>query len=228
MKKIFLTSLTLVSILFNGYSQEYFAKGSNIITGRFNIGSSDSEYDSDDGTAISESQTLGFSTNYGRFIKKNLVVGVGFGYSKRNNTYERNYSDSTFNHDISKSKTFSSEIFLRKYFPINEKFGAYLNSTIFYRLSDNSRTTIDEISETKETETTSNGFGISGRIGLYYFVLNKFSLSLNIGYVGVSTSSEKSKYDNQNNFQNRKSSSVQANFVNQISFDQLLTVNYHF
>ncbi|MCF6361164.1 MAG: outer membrane beta-barrel protein [Cyclobacteriaceae bacterium] len=227
MKNLFLTTLTLVVVLTSAYSQEYFSKGSNVITGNFVLGFSNNDSNNDNANSISESKTLGFSTTYGRFIKNNLSLGVGLGINKNSNEFSSTYSDSTFNIRYNEYNTISSNIFLRKHFPISEKFGAFLNTSIFYNFISSLNTSTSDVSE-QTNEDSSNRLGLSAGLGIYYFVHNRFSLSLNIGFLNASTLIRETTNGTPNNLENRKSTNFQARFINQISLDQLFTINYHF
>lgn len=227
MKNIFFTTLTLVFILSSAYSQDFFSKGSNIITGSFDLGFSNNDWDNDNINSMSERKNLGFSTTYGRFIKNNLSIGVGLGFNKNSNKSSSIYPDSTFNNRYNEYYTLSSNIFLRKHIPIGEKFGAFLNTSIFYNFISSLNTSTSDVSE-KSNEDTSNRLGLSAGLGLYYFIHNKFSLSLNVGFLNASTLFRETTNSAPNNLEDRKSTSFQVRFINQLSFDQLFTINYHF
>lgn len=223
MKKFCLTNLTILLFLISANSQEYFSKGSNIITGDINIGFSDSENINDDINYSYENKAFGFSTDYGKFIKNNLVIGIGLGYSNFYREHNREDADSIYFHSVDDGNQFSTNFFARKYFPINEKFGSYFHSSLSYYYSK-SKYTLDE----RESDNTSETIGISAGLGLYYFVLNKLSLSLNLGYIRISSGKTSTQNRNSTNISDSNSSNVHVSFINQISFDQLLTINYHF
>jgi len=227
MKNVFLTILALVFVINFAYSQEYFSKGSNIITGSFVLGFSDNDSNNDNVNSISESKTLGFSTTYGKFIKNNLSLGIGLGINKNSNKFSSIYPDSTFNINNRQYNSIRTNIFLRKHFPISEKFGAFLHTSIFYDFISSLYSTKSDVSE-KSNEDTSNRLGLSAGLGIYYFIHNKFSLSLNVGYLNASSLIRETTNSVPNNLENRRSTSFQVRFINQISFDQLFTINYHF
>ncbi len=227
MKKFFFTTLLLTSFFSNSYSQEYFAKGSNMLTASFNIGHSENESIQDGGNSVSESNSYGFSTEYARFIKNNLAIGIRLGYNTSINTSNINYSDGSFRENLNEYKTLYTSILIKKYLPFSEKFGASLNSGINYNFIDSTNEAKSNTFE-RTSEDTQSRVGLSAGVGIYYFVSKKFSLSLNLGYFNASTIIRETQNGTSINLEDRKSTNFSVKFVNQISFDQLLTINYHF
>jgi hypothetical protein len=113
----------------------------------------------------------------------NFEIGLGFGYSSyENDSYNYNNDDTYI--------TTTLVPYVKKYFPINEKFALHLIGEIGY-----SKTYLDSSSGNNELDIQEYGFVV--RPGFVYFLTKHIALTANIGSLGyISTTSKyESSYD---------------------------------
>jgi hypothetical protein len=226
MKKNLLLSITILLSFTLAHSQEYFAKGSNVITGSINLGQSQDETKYDDYTTTTGNKTYGITGYYGRFIKDNLATGLSLGYNNRLRISNISYTDGTFQKNSYQNNYVRIGAFIKKFFPVSDKFGAYFNTQGGVSFDKNTQIRNDGASETK-TENIGKGISLTAGLGIYYFVLNRLSLSLAIGQIDVYGSIDKSINDLANPMDSKRFN-YRVNFVNKIQFDQFFTINFHF
>lgn len=212
--KFLSTFLVFILVLTsNIQAQEYISKGHSVLSGSF--GGSSREFDSGDGY-LSDNNSLTISTQYGKFVKDNLALGVGTSLFTSKSTTTNADSER-----LSKSNGFSFSIFARKYYPINEKFGAYWNSNLGYSYDKNTSEFISSTGTNNTFEEQKNDrINLTANLGLYYFIWKRLSLEANLGHVSIGKTIS--------NTGSAKSEFFGVNFVNTLSFEQFFTINYYF
>lgn len=128
------------------------------------------------GLRTNEQNTFNAQTTIGTFIKDNLVLGLFANYenSKNENSFpaERSYS-------VDKTKSISVGPFVRKFFPLNEKFSFYTQGNVGYGRSSN-RQTFGNINQPVNMRSEYNSFVAALKPGLVYFATSKFGVDLSI------------------------------------------------
>jgi hypothetical protein len=114
MKKIVLVLLTVISL----NTKAQIEKGSLLIGGNFGFGSDKTEADNID---LSKQTNYNIYPVLGFAVKQNLIAGIMLGYG---------YSEDKFLYNVPVQTTreqtaVSGAVFLRKYFPLSNKFYAY-------------------------------------------------------------------------------------------------------
>ena len=223
MKNTFLLILVLTLSTTFVHSQQYFSKGSSIVTGGFNIGL---QLDDNENERKTERDRFGFNLQYGRFIKDNLAIGLGMGYHKQEDvtTYDNLSSTRIDSYDYI---AVTPKIFVRKYYPVSEKFGLYSNFALSYSAINS---TDHYKTDTYERHKQDNGSttGLSAGLGLYYFIFNKFSLSLNVADLEVSRSAMDVTTQTDDITSHGQNSFIGVYLSNLTSMYELFTINFYF
>ena len=195
------------------------------------------------GDRTSDQFSYSFSPYYGRFYEDLKMVGIRL--SVRGINLERynmdNTNDSEYLTEFSE-KSFALGGFLRSYFPYSERFGVFIEpgidlirSTRLSRSSQNDINTVDEsvvLVDQREYEEKTTIARVDTKVGLYLFLLDRLSIEtrlagINLVYVDrkllerdliLGVEDEGDGY----------STSINFNFINQLSFDQVFTINYYF
>lgn len=231
---IIVISLLSVSV----YGQESLQKGKSLVGGGIGFGISDNESNPDDDSdgSSQESRHFSFSPYYGKFVKDNLLLGVSLNLNTNKRDF-KNYYNSGSSHNDFKSKSIGGGVFVRKYFPVVEKFGVFFqpglnynlqtSETVYYSSNDNSADGRDRLDESK-----GHMVSIGANLGLYYFISDRFSIETNLANVNFSKTfreTEQTDYFN-NSFTTSKgnSNSIGLDFINQLSFDKIFVINYFF
>ncbi len=238
LKQFSLLLFLALNICHVAYSQEFISKGHSFIGGGIDLNFSENSSDSGTGNETKQNNSLfSFSPYYGKFIKDKLAIGVGLFTSYSN--LQSEYLDNSIPTSNSKRKRTSigASFFLRKYYPIGEKLGAFIRPSITYRhgIIDEVNNTIDQFgteSLFRSSEGNDNSLSLGASLGLYYFIAKRFSLEANLGNVFVSKTfaSEKVMYESNGEIRNQStdSNNLSFNFVNTLSFDQILVITYFF
>lgn len=220
------------------HSQEYISKGKSFIGGGLNLRISDNTSDLNSGNDSKQDNSLfSFSPYYGKFVKDKLAIGIQLQTSYSNFKTESLSSGVLSRNSMRKRTGIGASFYLRKYYPISEKLGAFINPSLRYDhgFIKEEYNSIDSFgSETRFTsnEGNDNSLSLGASLGLYYFIANRFSLEANLGNVFISKSftRQKNKVESNGEITDRSSDSnnLNFNFVNQLSFDQILVVTYFF
>lgn len=223
---------------FNLYGQEYLQKGHSILGGGIGAmrNNSSREEPIDSLQQSGKNASFQVSPYFGRFIKDNLVLGIklNFGTSKNESSFEDfNQTSNT----EQKGRSYGAGIFFRKYFPVLEKFGVFIQPGINYNFysSDQVRYSSYNQGETVREDyedRKSHSFSVNSSLGLYYFISPRFSIETSLGSLNLSKGKNNNKETNNYNDDSRtiKSDvdSFSFNFINELSFDKIFVINYFF
>lgn len=242
MKKIL--TITILFFSLQSLAQDALKMGNRVIGGGISFGLSD--FDSDRQSSnnsnrsnFSESFNFSFSPYYGKFIKKNVMVGLRFNVSIRNAESEQ-YSINSVGKSANKSNSLGFGGFARKYFSKTDKFGVFVESGLDMSRSalENEGTFSSLDSGTSVLTNHSLSSGTSYRVsidvegGLYFFVSSR--LSIETSFLQFVCSYQDSKTTSEDIIENlieeatSKGVNINLNFLNQFSFNKLFTINYYF
>ena len=179
MKNIIITIWLLVSLSIAATAQ---TQTGNLFIGG-NINWNNNEFEVNDvnnasalGLRIDKQNTFNFQTTFGTFVKDNLVLGMFLNYenidSESSNSAERSSL-------INKTKAISVGPFVRKFFPLNEKFSFYTQGSVGYSRSSN-RQTYESNNQGYNSHLKYNKFVAALKPGLVYFATNKFGVDLSV------------------------------------------------
>lgn len=242
MKKIFLLTLTLLSI--QSFAQDALKMGNKIVGGGLSFSMNDSENDRPYNyyyyrTDFRESTDFSFSPYYGRLYDDNTMIGIRLNINNRRSQYERT-SESDFDKGSLESSSIGFGGFIRKYFPTTDKFGFFIESGI-----DISRGTLNSDDQNfnlqdsvfvlvrhNQQKRTSYSASIDAEGGMYFFLIPRLSIETNFLQFILSYSDSNSEYenliDNQIEEGDGNSANVRFNLINSFSFDKIFTLNYYF
>ncbi|MEM9829044.1 MAG: hypothetical protein AAF944_00320 [Bacteroidota bacterium] len=242
MKKYFLLSLAAVVLT----SVVSFAQGNPyLVVDRpfVGMGLSVSINNEEDANNASSSQinnelrSFDVAPTYGKFISNRWAVGVSFriGTSDEERTRVQDGSNSTF---IRSTTVVGITPFFRRFIPITERFGAYLQPQLPYTYQiGSSESKFRDLNDPANNASSSSidqshniSLGVNG--GLYYFINQHFSLetnllNLNLAYNIGSRENTNSSAQSDDNRQS-SGTNFQVNLVNQLSLDQIFIFNYYF
>ncbi|MTI41715.1 hypothetical protein [Fulvivirga lutimaris] len=239
--------ITLLCLFYslNNYAQENafenpFSKGKKLIGGGITFQDSANESipsDSSDYYRENSSNGFGISPYFGFFLRENVAIGVKANYSTSNYESETKYASNGYSNSR-KSKDYGVGFFLIRYFTIKNRFGLSLNPTINltrYKAEQLSNSfNFDPYDLYNSNSDDSKGIGISAGLnaGLYYAISNKFIIETKLLGLSARYSEGNTTRKNINGdtvyTTDDKNNSINLNFVNTISFDQVFTINYIF
>lgn len=241
MKKLLIASVVFTIISLPSLAQEnpYLGAGRSFVGGGLSVIISENEEPGTDfitGRSI-KNNSFGISPTYGRFFNDRWAVGVTLrvGFINYNGVTTGNgFSDET----IRESANVSITPFLRRFIPISERFGAYLQPELSYVYAESNteekfrdtNSPINDQLRTFESTYHTGGVGLQG--GLYYFITPHFSVETSLLRLDMSYRSEDrirtdSNARPEDNTQ-LTSTDIRLNLVSQLSFDQILTLYYYF
>ncbi|MFT7031874.1 MAG: hypothetical protein ACJA2S_000370 [Cyclobacteriaceae bacterium] len=237
-KQFSLALYLIFAVIHTSFCQEFISKGKSFLGGGLNLKISDYSSDLNNGNDTEIDNSLfSFSPYYGKFIKDKLAMGIQL------NSYYSNINTDNLNSGvistnwIRKNTTVVLSFFLRKYYTINEKFGAFIKPSLTYNhgfINEENNSFDSSGSKTRfsSNEGNNNSLSLGASLGLYYFIASKFTLEANLGNIFISKSFTSQKNKNERNGEitntSSDSNSLDFNFVNQLSFDQLLVITYFF
>ena len=241
--KLFTLMITLacISAVSTLQSQDINAlmKGSKVVGGGISVSFSDDDFEPDafdpDQIQTSDFTSFSFRPYAGKFIKDRLLLGGRLLITASDQ--ESTIRDGIFS-SVNESDEFNIGlgVFLRKYYPIAGKFGAFVETGVDFRTlnSDSKRSSFNDQNPTTEFSTERDGSLVTADIdlGLYVFLGERFSLETSLGRLAFIQSWEditrRDLFQDTTNESSTERSNFNINFINQISFDQLITVNYFF
>ena len=184
-----------------------------------------------------ERSSFSISPTYGKFISNRWAVGVSL---RIISTDDKRISvqDGATTTSIENSTSVGIAPFFRRFIPITERFGAFLQPQLPYTYQIGS--TENKFSDPNDPANNGGssfinqehriGLGMSG--GLYYFVNRHFSLETNLLDLDFAYNIEKRERTNSSTQadDNRQFSStnLRVNLVNQLRLNQLFVFNYYF
>ena len=162
-------------------SNAQISKGSVLLGGSLNFNSNKSE----EPTYESKQKSVGFTPVIGLAIKPNTILGIQFGYGH----YSYDFPSNLYPYPDQKNSSYSSEAFLRKYFPLGKNFYAFGQGGIFFNSSKGENTSTQSKQELKNW-----GVGLEIQPGISYAVSKKFQLEMalnNMANIGFNKSETK-------------------------------------
>lgn len=219
------------------FGQESIEKGHYLLGGGISFTATDDNNDNLISQARYENdyRSFSFSPYAGKFIKDKLLLGIGLNIRTTKIEYIKFYDDYESVYE-SNSTSYGVSFFLRKFWPISEKIGGFLQPNLEYSYADTdqSQFNIGEMAPEIKNNSYSNDntISIGSSLGMYYFISKRFSLEARLGNVFVSHTFRETGYSDhfENNETGRNSSSSRFSFnlINSISFHQAFTINYFF
>ena len=220
---ILLTILTQ----FDLHSQERLKKGNYFIGGGIGFSTRDDSWD-ESNVNIQEYDYTRFSISpySGKFIKDGIAVGAGLHLSSTD--LEREWgTQGDLQITTEDGFRIGGSLFLKKFWPISEKFGAYLSPALGYNRERNEEKTTNG-SLVATSKTKSNEISLSARLGIYYFISPRFSFETNLANVVFSKDWETLSTSNEGTKISKDGNRLDLNLINQFSFDQIIVINYYF
>lgn len=228
----------LLNIMHCTLAQEFISKDNSFTGGALDLRISDYSSDLYNGNDSNQDNFLfSFSPYYGKFIKDKLAIGIQLNTSYSNRKTHNLNNGVISSNWINKRTSVGLSFFLRKYYTINEKFGAFVRPSLSYNHGfineeNNSFDSSGLKTRFSSNEGSDNSLSFGASLGLYYFISSRFSLEANLGNVFISKSFTRQKNKNESNGEvtntSSDSNSLDFNFVNQLSFDQILVITYFF
>ena len=171
--------------------------GNFFLGGNINWDNSENETNDVNSSALglrtNEQNTLNAQTTIGTFVRDNLVLGLLVNYDNRK---EESYYSENNSYSLYKTKGISVGPFVRKFFPLSEKFSFYTQGNVGYGRSSN-RQTSGSINQRNSSRSENNSFVAALKPGLVYFATNKFGLDLSVQGLQYAAGKEK---DSDNSF----------------------------
>ena len=241
MRKILLSVVGFALIAITALAQEnpYLGVGRSFVGGGLSVNISDNENEGGNFTnqRTSRNNSFSLSPTYGKFFNDRWAYGVSFTVGFANN--EQTTSGNDFiDRSVQESTTVGLTPFLRRFLPITERFGAYLQPQISYQynsgiIEQDFRVNNDPINDQLRTFDTRNHLisaGMQG--GFYYFITQRFSVETNLlslDFTYSSNNRERTDASAQPGENTQLSSTAaRINLVNQLSLDRILILNYYF
>ena len=240
--KTFLASALLTLLIASAATAQdhpYLFSGRSFVGGGFSLGFG--ETDPDDGDPFMRQEghrSFGsLSPTYGRFYNDRWAAGVTLTVSHSRNL-QRTVGVNSLEETLGRQVGLDITSFLRRYLPLTERFGAYVQPEVSYRylrfISLRERT--DDLQPATNSKSEfirrrhAGSLGAGG--GLYYFITEHFTIETNLLQLAFTVDAgtdESTTQDNQVNVTTLGTdSSARLNFINQLSLDQVLVLNYYF
>lgn len=217
----------------------YLLTGRSLIGGGLSLDLSTTNPDNGDPASSQDTRRFGgsLSPTYGRMYNDRWMVGVMTTFSTRN-TRQENEGPSSLQTTTSWETGIGLTPFLRRYLPITERFGAYLQPELAYTYfwgtneferRDDAQPDANSLTSLK---TRRHVFSLGTQLGLYYFITKHFAVETNLIQAAFSANRnriEQIVVDNvADNYTENTTLSVRLNVVNQLSLDHILVLNYYF
>ena len=177
------------------------------------------------------------SPTYGRFYNDRWAAGVSLTVGSTRNQQEITTTN-TLDQTLNQQTVVGITSFLRRFLPITERFGAFVQPEISYQRQvvtiGQERTDVVRPDANSYSEIINRrhlgSLGLRG--GLYYFITEHFTVETNLGQFVFRLSSETNENttaDNQVDTSTKSTSyDSQLNLINQLSLDQIFILNYYF
>ena len=229
----------LITTAARAQDHPYLSSNRAFVGGGLSLGFGENEPDNGDPFMRQEGRRSfgSISPTYGRFYNDRWAAGVtltaSFSRSQQLNT-GINSIDETLGRQVG----LGLAPFLRRYLPLTERFGAYVQPEISYTylLNSNLRERTDDFQPATNSKTEFTRRRHLGSLnlagGLYYFITKHFTIETNLlrlAFTANTGTDESITQDNQVDVATVSTdTSVQLNFINQLSLDQAFVINYYF
>ena len=237
-------SILLFSATISG--QDALLTGNRILGG----GISFSQSDTDDthlfanslnpnATRVQENFSYSLSPYYGRMYKDFHMVGIRLnvgGFNAENRIEDTSFQDFT---EVTR-RSFGFGGFLRRYITYSDRFGVFIESGLDFEFRDEDTESISVNLTDPQSPIVNNsqlgfeslGGSLDFEIGLYFFVLNQLSIETRLSRFSLTYSDFKRTRRNLDVDEftegEGNNTSINFNFINNFSFDQIFTINYYF
>lgn len=181
------TSITLLllilftSIIFGQDKKEEFSieKGTWSIEGNLSINTQNSESFNETSDSNTDNFNFSISPTIGYAIKENLILGLGISYGYSKSEFE-NKNSQNLNQDFSRNNSYGIFTYVKKYFPVSNKFALHLQGEARFTFGNNTFDDFYDIERTSETEL----FFVGIRPGFNYSLTKNLLLQANFGSLG--------------------------------------------
>ena len=241
MKTRILLFVSLILAAFSATAQDnpYLTTGRSFIGGGLSLDISHSDPDNGNPTTTDENNRFAasLSPTYGKFYNDRWMVGVSLTVSYQSYR-QRNTQEDRFDESLTREVGMGLIPFLRRYLPVTERFGVYVQPEISYTYWRGTseferRDTSEPAANSFNSTITRRHVGSLGtQLGLYYFITPHFSIETNLlqaAFTFSSRNAEQTFNDNVVDTVNKSTDlNARLNLVNQLSFDRILVLNYYF
>lgn len=241
MKRLFFATIALLVSTTLSVAQDnlYLSTGRSFVGGGISLSVDSNEPNNNDPTVeeIDRSFSGSVSPTYGKFFRDRWVAGVSLTISHQNDRNEE-IGENTSRENTTRALGIGITPFLRRYLPITERFGAYIQPEVSFTYR---RTVTEQEQRDANQPAANNFFSITGRrhsgslgaqAGLYYFITEHFSVETNLlrAYFAINRRSDEITTVDNIVEQTTESTRLSAQFslINQLSLDRILVLNYYF
>ena len=238
---LFTLGLLVASTLFCAYAQDnpYLSSGRSLLGGGWSISTSGSKPDDGDPTTTLENRRFSSSLSpvYGKMYHNRWMVGLMVTLSKQS-SHQQTTHENSYQAASTQSLGVGLTPFLRRYLPITERFGAYLQPELSYTYFRGT----DKSENRDDMQPAANSFisfstyrhvvSLGSQVGLYYFITNHFSVETNLLQAAFGANRSRREQTTVDNVVNSTTKDTEFNaqlsLVNQLSLDRILVLNYYF
>ena len=234
-----LTALVLTIPFATAQENPYLIAGRSFVGGGLSLSVDSNLPDSNDPQLETDIRDFygSVSPTYGKFFSDCWVAGVSLTLSHRN-TQQQTTGENTFRENSTRDFGIGITPFLRRYLSITERFGAYLQPELSYTYQRG----IFKRQERDANQPAADNFfstirrrhlgSLGTQAGLYYFITDHFSVETNLLQAAFTLSSSSAETTTIDNVVDQTSESRNLNarlsFINQLSLDRILILNYYF
>ncbi len=229
----------LITTAARAQDHPYLSSNRAFVGGGFSLGFGENEPDNGDPFMRQEGrQSFGsLSPTYGRFYNDRWAAGVVL-ITHYSRSRQRTNGPNSIDEVLGRRVSLGLAPFLRRYLPLTERFGAYVQPEVSYTYSmlNNLRERTDDFQPATNSKTEFirrrhlGSLSVGG--GLYYFITEHFTVETNLLRLvfTASTGTDESITEDIQVDATTVSTdtSVQLNFINQLSLDQAFVINYYF
>jgi long-subunit fatty acid transport protein len=179
MKKLLLITLLFVNGITIAQNEKLKEEKVNIDKGTWSFGGQlslnlyNSEFESNGITQESDNSGISINPEVGYAIQKNLIIGLGLGYS-----YFENENNNDF---VISTNKFSIYPYVKKFIPVNNNLLFSVRGEVRFI-----KTNYDNSNSNLSNSNSDQTFFIGFRPGITYFISEKLALEANIGALGYS------------------------------------------
>jgi len=232
--------IAIVSSQLNAQDFDPLSKSNYVIGGGVGLDIFNNEAESNDNNdRINEFKGYSFTLrpSVGKFIKDRLAIGGSLLLTSAANDNTADNEDLVATSE-SNSFRIGAGVFLRKYYPIVGKFGAFIQPELSLSTSstETKNSEFDKISQVSSLTSTLDSDGLQvnlgASLGLYVLLGKKFSLETNLGNLSYNYAKiERETAFPQSGTQasdTRTSGNINFSIISEISLDRLLVINFFF